>query len=61
MAEIDSWVEAQEFQINLDAQGKIIDYIDSEIRRPNTPEERIRQKRIRSRSCAAWSITMTPV
>lgn len=44
MAEIDSWVEAQEFQITLDAQGKIIDYIDNEIRRPNTPEERIRQK-----------------
>ncbi len=44
MAEIDSWVEAQEFQITLDAQGKIIDYIDSEIHRPNTPEERIRQK-----------------
>lgn len=44
MAEIDSWVEAQEFQITLDAQGKIIDYIDNSIRRPNTPEERIRQK-----------------
>lgn len=26
MAEIDNWVEAQEFQITLDAQGKIIDY-----------------------------------
>lgn len=44
MAEIDSWVEAQEFQITLDAQGKIIDYIDNSIRRANTPEERIRQK-----------------
>ncbi len=44
MADIDSWVEAQEFQITLDAQGKIIDYLDSETRRPNTPEERIRQK-----------------
>ena len=44
MAEIDNWVEAQEFQITLDAQGKIIDYIDNETRRPNTPEERIRQK-----------------
>ena len=44
MADIDSWVEAQEFQITLDAQGKIIDYIDNEVRRPNTPEERIRQK-----------------
>jgi type I restriction enzyme M protein len=44
VAEIDSWVEAQEFQITLDAQGKIIDYIDDDIRRVNTPEERIRQK-----------------
>lgn len=44
MAEIDSWIEAQEFQITLDAQGKIIDYIDNSVRRPNTPEERIRQK-----------------
>lgn len=44
MAEIDSWVEAQEFQITLDAQGKIIDYIDNNIRRSNTPEERVRQK-----------------
>ena len=44
MAEIDSWVEAQEFQITLDAQGKIIDYVDNTVRRPNTPEERIRQK-----------------
>ena len=46
MTEIDSWVEAQEFQINLDAQGKIVDYIDNEMRRPNTPEERIRQKMV---------------
>lgn len=44
MAEIDSWVEAQEFQITLDAQGRIIDYIDNDTRRANTPEERIRQK-----------------
>lgn len=26
MADIDSWVEAQEFQITLDANGRIIDY-----------------------------------
>ena len=44
MADIDSWVEAQEFQITLDADGKIIDYLDSDVRRANTPEERIRQK-----------------
>ena len=51
MADIDSWVEAQEFQITLDAQGKIIDYIDSDIRRNNTPEERIRQKMTQILNC----------
>lgn len=51
MAEIDNWVEAQEFQITLDAQGKIIDYIDDEVRRPNTPEERIRQKMVQILHC----------
>lgn len=44
MAEFESWIEAQEFQITLDAQGKIIDFLDNEVKRPNTPEERIRQK-----------------
>lgn len=44
MAEFDSWVEAQEFQIALDARGKIIDFLDNDTRRSNTPEERIRQK-----------------
>lgn len=51
MAEIDSWIEAQEFQITLDAQGKIIDYIDNAIRRPNLPEERIRQKMVQILHC----------
>ncbi len=51
MAEIDSWVEAQEFQITLDEQGKIIDYIDNNIRRQNTPEERIRQKMVQILHC----------
>lgn len=46
MAEIDNWIEAQEFQITLDAQGKIIDYIDNDLHRANTPEERIRQKMV---------------
>lgn len=46
MAEIDSWVEAQEFQITLDSQGKIIDYLDTDVRRENKPEERIRQKMV---------------
>lgn len=38
MADIDKWIEAQEFQITLNAQGKIIDFIDSETLRENTPE-----------------------
>lgn len=51
MADIDSWVESQEFQITLDAEGRIIDYLDNEIRRPNTPEERIRQKMVQILHC----------
>lgn len=51
MADIDSWVEAQEFQITLDAEGRIIDYLDNEVKRPNTPEERIRQKMIQIIHC----------
>ena len=41
---IEEWVESQEFYIRLDSKGKIIDYFDEEIRRENTPEERVRQK-----------------
>lgn len=44
MAELDQWIESQEFQINLDGEGKIVDYLEPEKTRPNTPEERIRQK-----------------
>lgn len=47
MITVDEWVESQEFQIRLDAQGRIIDYIDSSVRRENKPEERIRQKMTR--------------
>lgn len=46
MAEIDKWIEAQEFQITLDSKGKIIDFFDSDLKRENTPEERIRQKMV---------------
>ncbi len=46
MTDIDNWVEAQEFQITLNAKGRIIDYINNEITRENTPEERIRQKMV---------------
>lgn len=51
MAELDSWIEAQEFQITLDAQGKIIDYLDITVHRPNNPEERIRQKMVQILHC----------
>lgn len=51
MADFESWVEAQEFQITLDAQGKIIDFLDNETKRPNTPEERIRQKMVQIIVC----------
>ena len=44
MITVDEWVESQEFQIRLDSEGKIIDYINPDTHRPNTPEERIRQK-----------------
>ena len=46
MPEIDtrSWLEAQEFELTLDSNGKIIDYLNPEIKRENTPEERVRQK-----------------
>ncbi len=27
-SELDKWLEAQEYQVALDAQGKIIDYLD---------------------------------
>ena len=47
MITVDEWVESQEFQIRLDAQGKIIDYLDNNVRRDNKPEERIRQKTVR--------------
>lgn len=44
MSDIDQWLESQEFQITLDAEGKIADFLEVEKSRPNTPEERIRQK-----------------
>lgn len=47
MITVDEWVESQEFQIRLDSEGKIIDYINPDTHRPNTPEERIRQKTTR--------------
>lgn len=46
MSDIDKWADEQDFQIVLDSQGKIIDYLDNDKRRPNTPEEHIRQKMV---------------
>lgn len=46
METVEGWVESQEFQIQLDSQGKIIDYLDPNIKRENKPEERIRQKTV---------------
>lgn len=43
-AEIDKWLEAQEFQVPLNEKGQILDYLDPEKTRDNKPEERIRQK-----------------
>ncbi len=43
-SEIEKWVESQEYQVQLDSLGKIIDYLNPEITRDNKPEERIRQK-----------------
>jgi len=42
--EIERWVESQEYQVQLDSKGRIIDYLQPEIARENKPEERIRQK-----------------
>lgn len=46
METVEGWVESQEFQIQLDSQGKIIDYLDPNVKRENKPEERIRQKTV---------------
>lgn len=43
-AEIDKWLEAQEFQVPLNEKGQILDYLDPAKTRDNKPEERIRQK-----------------
>jgi type I restriction enzyme M protein len=43
-AEIDKWLEAQEFQVPLNEKGLIVDYLEPEKTRENQPEERVRQK-----------------
>ena len=44
--ELDKWIESQEHQVPLDGKGKIIDFLDPDTRRENTPEERVRQKMV---------------
>lgn len=43
-AEIDKWLEAQEFQVPLNEKGQIVDYLEKDKTRENKPEERVRQK-----------------
>jgi type I restriction enzyme M protein len=43
-AEIDKWLEAQEFQVPLNEKGQIVDYLEPDKARENKPEERVRQK-----------------
>jgi len=43
-AEIDKWLEAQEFQVPLNEKGQIVDYLEPDKTRENKPEERVRQK-----------------
>ncbi len=42
--DLDSWFDAQDYSLALDPEGRIIDFLDPEKVRPNTPEERIRQR-----------------
>ncbi|VVB91453.1 N-6 DNA Methylase [uncultured archaeon] len=46
--DLQKWANAQETEIELDIQGKIIDFLNPEISRPDKPEERIRQLLARS-------------
>lgn len=43
-AVLEAWLDAQEYQVPLNSQGKIIDFLEPDRLRENTPEERIRQK-----------------
>jgi type I restriction enzyme M protein len=44
--EMEKWGQAQEYPIELDKDGRIIDFLEPLIRRENTTEERIRQRMI---------------
>lgn len=41
---LEQWGEAQTYSIPLDKDGKIVDFLEPDTRRENTPEERIRQR-----------------
>lgn len=47
VSELESWSSAQEYPVPLDADGKIIDFLDPDKRRENKPEERVRQRMLR--------------
>jgi type I restriction enzyme M protein len=40
----EAWEEAQDYQLRLDNEGLIVDFLDESIHRPNTAEERVRQR-----------------
>lgn len=42
--DLDQWEEFQEHPIKIDKDGGIIDFIDNDVRRANSPEERTRQR-----------------
>lgn len=44
--EMQQWGQAQEYPIELDKDGRIIDFLDPETKRENTPEERVRQRMV---------------
>lgn len=44
--EMEQWGQAQEYPIELDKDGKIIDFLTPEVRRDNKPEERVRQRMV---------------
>lgn len=46
--DLEFWSEAQEYPIRVDKDGLIIDFIDPDIKRQNTPEERVRQRSAQS-------------
>lgn len=44
--EMEQWGQAQEYPIELDKDGRIIDFLEPEIKRENKPEERVRQRMV---------------